>query len=300
MRALVTGGTGFIGNRLVLHLARNGWEVTCLVRRPVVSRVEQVDYAVALKSPPPNVDCVFHLAATIFDPRWLPADYVTANGGGTSTMLELAEACKARGFVYTSTQLVIGKPARAPFGTDHPTRPESPYAVSKLKGEEACEAFRSSGRVATTSLRLTSVVGLGMARGAVLPMFAERALRGEDLTYHGSGSRVQNFVHVDDVVRACVLAAEHPGNGVLNIGGVDSLSMKELAEAVVCATPASISHVRTSGKDDPQEDYRWIPELDGAHEAIGYAPCVRMNVFLPQYIKSIAKPVPVARWWDEA
>jgi nucleoside-diphosphate-sugar epimerase len=297
MRALVTGGTGFIGNRLILYLARNGWDVTCLVRRNLTTLVEHVTCTGIV---PANIDCVFHLAATIATPDWTASQFLSANAGFTVEMLELAEACRARSFVYTSTQLVIGKPERTPFSTDHPTRPESPYAVSKLAGEMACEYFRRSGRVAATSLRLTSVVGAGMAAGGVLPLFVERAFCSEDLTFHGAGARVQNFVHVDDVVCACVLAAQRPGSGVLNVGGSDSLSMRELAELVVRSTPGSGSRVVASGSFDPQEDYRWVPDIDSARDAIGYSPCMRLATFLPEYVAAIAHPQPVERWWEDA
>ena len=309
MRALVTGGMGFVGNRLVLGLVRNGWEVTCLVRRPVVARFEQIgcamvdleafDSAGLRQSLPEKIDCVFHLAATIAGSAWPPSRYLAANGAGTSAVLEVAEACKVLSFVYTSTQLVIGKPERASFGVDHPMRPETPYALSKLAGEMACELFRRCGRVAATCLRLTSVIGVGMAAGSVLPLFGERALRSQHLTYHGAGARVQNFVHIDDVVRACVLAAAHPGSGVLNAGGGDSLSMKDLANLIVRLTPGSTSRVTASGLPDPQDDYRWIPELDSARAAIGYAPSVSLETFLPEYIESIAHPEPVERWWEQ-
>jgi UDP-glucose 4-epimerase len=308
MRAIVTGGTGFIGNRLVLYLVRNGWEVTCLVRRNLTPRWEQIECRTAeLDALEPaafgNIDCVFHLAATIDRPGCTAYQYLMANGGGTTAVLELAEACEARSLVYTSTQLVIGKPAEVPFDTNHPAHPESPYALSKLAGETACEMFRRSGRLATTSLRLTSVVGVGMPCSSVLPLFVGRALRSEDVTYHGTGARVQNFVHVEDVVRACVLAAENPGSGVLN-AGADSLSMRSLAELVVRSTPGSESRAGVSGFADPQEDYRWIPELCRTQAAIGYQPCLSMTTFLPEYIGSIrnsapAEPWHVERWWAE-
>jgi nucleoside-diphosphate-sugar epimerase len=308
MRAIVTGGTGFIGNRLVLYLVRNGWEVTCLVRRNLISRWEQIDCRTAQmdalddaslrQSLSGNIDCVFHLAAALDRPGCTACQYLMANGGGTTAVLELAEACGARSFVHTSTQLVIGKPAEVPFSTNHPARPESPYALSKLAGEMACEMFRRSGRVATTSLRLTSVVGLGMPGSSVVPLFVGRALRSEDVAYHGTGARVQNLIHVDDVVRACALAAEHPGSGVLNAGG-DSLSMRSLAELAVRSTPGSGSRAGASGLADPQEDYRWIPELCRTQAAIGYQPCRSMSTFLPEYVESIRNPAPLERWWTE-
>ena len=303
MRAIVTGGTGFIGNRLVLSLVRNGWEVTCVVRRNLTPRWERIECRTAELDALDrvsfgNVDCVFHLAATLDRPGCTAHQYLMANGGGTTAVLELAEACGARSFVYTSTQLVIGKPAEVPFDTNHAARPESPYAMSKLAGEMACEMFRRSGRVAATSLRLTSVVGAGMPCRSVLPLFARRALRSEDVTYHGAGARVQNFVHVEDVVRACALAAEHPGSGVLNVGG-DSLSMRSLAELVVQSTPGSGSRADASGLADPQEDYRWIPDLSRTQAAIGYRPSRSMKTFLPEYVESIRTSGPLERWWTE-
>jgi nucleoside-diphosphate-sugar epimerase len=137
-----------------------------------------------------------------------------------------------------------------------------------------------------------------MPCSSVVPLFVARALRSEDVTYHGTGARVQNFVHVEDVVRACVLAAKHPGRGLLNAGG-ESLSMRRLADLVVRSAPGSGSRAGASGLADPQEDYRWIPDIFRTQAAIGYTPCRNLKMFLPEYVESIRSPAVLERWWAE-
>ena len=229
MRALVTGASGLVGNHLVLRLLRDGWEVVCLVRRALTPRSDSVvclradlnDLALgcALARVRGPIDCVFHLASAMPSADRRLSSYLAANGVATAVLLEAAEAWKVRSFVYASSLLVIGKPKKTPIDRTHPCDPCHPYALGKLCGEQSCEFMRATGRVPTTSLRFTSVFGVGMREGSVLPEFASRAIRSVDLLYHGTGRRVQNFVHVDDAVRAFRLAADHPGAGIVTIGG---------------------------------------------------------------------------------
>jgi UDP-glucose 4-epimerase len=106
------------------------------------------------------------------------------------------------------------------------------------------------------SLRLTSCYGPGMNVDSVLPYFAKSAIEGRKLTWFGTGARSQNFVHVRDVTRALLLAAESTATGVINIGGAESTSMKDLAQLIVKLTGSAGSAAEAAGKPDPQDDLR--------------------------------------------
>lgn len=304
----MTGASGFVGNRLVLSLLREGSEVVCLVRRRlapksgsavcVLADLDDLSPTQIRKQIDGPIDCVFHLAATMPATDRRLSSFLAANGVATAVLLEAAEEWKVRCFIYASSLLVIGEPRQSPIGKAHPCDPRHPYALGKLCGEQSCELARSTGRLPTTSLRFTSVFGVGMSEGSVLPKFACRAFQSEDLLYDGTGQRVQNFVHVNDVVRACRLAADHPGAGVLSIGGKNSISMKELAELIVQLTTGSASAVKASGKDDPQEHHRWIPDLAEAEAAIGYVPESDLAAAISEYIRSLHGPELPERWWN--
>ena len=307
MRALVTGATGFVGNRLVLRLLRDGWDVVCLIRRNVAAS-EKVGCLTADLNDLPSlqlterlagpIDVFFHAGAALPAADLPLSHYLVANALATAALLEAAEAWKVRAFVYTSSLLVIGKPGQDPISTGQASSTLHPYALGKLCGEQVCEFFRATGRVPTTSLRMTSIFGIGMSSGSVLPKFAARALQSQDLFFDGTGQRVQNFVHVDDVVQACMLAANRPGAGVLNVGGAASINMKELAELVVKLTPGSKSRIEASGRTAPQENYRWIPDITGTEVKIGYVPEVNLEKAVSEYIESLAQPTFVERWWN--
>jgi len=309
MRALVTGGTGFIGNRLVLKLLSRGWNVVCLVRRDVEPALVNVcplrmdlnglDTEQLLDRVTQPVDVIFHVGAALPTPQTRVPSYLASNAVATAALLEAAENWKVRSFVYTSTLLVIGKPRQTPISRTHPAGPTHPYALGKLCGEQICEFFRMTGRVPTTSLRLTSVFGIGMANATVLSKFSARAIQSEDLFYDGTGQRMQNFVYVDDVVQACTLAADRPGCGILNAGGGESVGMKELAELVVQLAQGSRSTVKPSGKIDPQEEYRWVPDIAETEASIGYRPAMTLAAAISEYMSALRQPSPVERWWHE-
>ncbi|HAM73528.1 MAG TPA: hypothetical protein DCM86_17995, partial [Verrucomicrobiales bacterium] len=219
MRALVTGATGFVGRHLVAGLLDRGWEVCAMVRPG--TQLSHAPHGVGIvtgdllvpttlgveASATGPLDVVFHCAALLPSAAGCdPAQFLAANATATELLLNACERRSIRRFVYLSSIAVIGHPSVVPIDEHHPTAPATPYAVGKLGGEQACERARTRGMLAA-SLRLSSPYGPGMALGSVLPLFVHRALRGEPLAWHGSGSRSQDFIHVEDVVSACIGAA---------------------------------------------------------------------------------------------
>jgi len=138
-----------------------------------------------------------------------------------------------------------------------------------------------------------------MSETTVLPRFVKLALASEDISLYGSGARTQNFVHVGDIVRACLLAAEGDEGGVFNVAGPDQTSMRDLARAVVRLAPGCRSEVRFADKPDPQEEYRWDVDLAKSRRTLGYEPEVSFEDGLRDYIDFLASGRPLPRWWDE-
>jgi UDP-glucose 4-epimerase len=229
VRAVVTGGAGFVGSHLVDALVARGDEVT-VIDNLSSGRRENVNPAAKLvehdiREPfDVEADAVFHLAAQ--------ADVVTSverptydaevNVIGT---LRLLEAAKDAQVVFTSTGGAIYGECEQPAREDDPRLPLSPYGTSKLAGEEYLATWNrlhGSGHVA---LRLANVYGPRQQptlEGGVIAIFLDRMTTGQETIVYGDGLQSRDFVHVADVARA-LLAAVGAAPGVYNVGtGVDT------------------------------------------------------------------------------
>jgi Nucleoside-diphosphate-sugar epimerases len=301
MKAVVTGATGFVGRALVEELLRLNWDVECLCRttataaRPgVICRqgdlLDPEGLANAVRQSD-GASALFHLAAAL--PTHVPtpddATYLRANTLASVRLFDAAMEAGIEHVVYASSISVIGAPTCLPITESHPIAPLSSYAISKLAGELHAEAFRRTRGLIVTSLRIPSPYGPGMSAGSVLPRFVQSAMRGDDLTWFGSGKRSQNFIHTRDLATVLVQAAAQRTGGVFNIGGAESISMRALAELVIELIPGTESVARPAGKSDPQEDQRWELDLSRAKEILGYAPSVPLREGLAQYVASVVK-----------
>lgn len=295
MRALVTGASGFIGHHLVSGLRQAGWDVVCLDIKPLKTNDSSIQYVYVDITKPQTcassaekagrVDALFHLAALL--PSHGPfssIEYLTGNCAATIALLEWARRTGVKSCVCASTLTVIGFHPQPPITETHDLCPEHPYQYSKLCAELFCELQRRNENMNITCLRISSPYGPGMDSATVLPLFVRLALAGKDILYYGSGRRTQNFVHVSDVSRAFILAAESNHPGVYNLGGPETVSMRDLANLVIDLTPETSSLARPAGVPDPQENCRWEVDLTHAMEGLGYSPKVSLKEGLSSYI----------------
>lgn len=307
MRALITGATGFIGRHLVDALRRRGWEVVCVVRKKVqpldrgvlcvqgdLCDLDTLDHMVLQLG---SVDVLFHLGALMPSTNGAnkACKFLIANGLATYRLLEIAKTIGCKTFIYLSSMSVFGQPKEQPVTEDHPYLPLLPYGLSKLFGELSCEMMRRVDVQRVTSLRITSPYGPGMNSKTVLSHFVNQALASKPLEYFGRGERTQNFVHVSDVVNACILAVDCPNPGIYNVGG-ETIAMRELGELIVRLTSGSKSIVRASNTKDPQEDYRWEIDLTRSRKFLGYKPQISLEVGIGKFIQDIKSGL-LSRWW---
>lgn len=250
MRALVTGGAGFIGSHITRRLVGDGYAVMVVddlstghrenlegLGVPFVLRdlsTEPVDDLVA------NVDVVFHLAAIPSVPRSLSEPLRTHEAAATAT-LRLLEAARVAGvgtFINSSSSSVYGNVALPPMVESMPTLPRSPYAVAKLAGEGYTRVFAILHGMRTVNLRYFNVFGPRQdpmsAYAAALPRFVTAYLRREPPKVYDDGRQSRDFTHVANVVEANVLAAAAPelaGESV-NIAAGEPRSVLDLLHAI--------------------------------------------------------------------
>jgi UDP-glucose 4-epimerase len=254
MNCVVTGGAGFIGSNLVDALVERGDAVTVLdnlstgKRRNLESALERgavlevVDLRDAdatierLESARPEV--VFHLAAQV-DVRHSverPVDDGHVNVLGTIAVLEGARRGGAGRVVYSSTGGgLYGEADVRPTPEDHPIRSMAPYGQGKLAAEGYCELYTGLHGLSTVSLRYGNVYGPRQdvhGEAGVVAIFCGCLIEGRRPTVFGDGGQTRDWVEVDDIVRANLLAADSTISGPVNVGTGHETSVLELIEAL--------------------------------------------------------------------
>jgi nucleoside-diphosphate-sugar epimerase len=249
MKCVVTGAAGFIGSHLCEALLAAGHEVagvdafipyypravkernlTALEGRPgftfhaVDQRTEPLDALVA------QTEVVFHLAAMAgLMKSWTDFDgYWTCNVQATQRLIDavLRAAGGLRRFVYASTSSVYGRYSTGDEGL--PTRPISPYGVTKLAGENLCRAFAEERGLPLVVLRYFSVYGPRQRPDMGYHRFIHALLSGEAVTVYGDGMQVRGNTYVGDCVAATVAAAEAPAGETYNVGGGETASVWDI------------------------------------------------------------------------
>ena len=257
MKALVTGGAGFIGSHICERLLNDGNEVTCFDNfdpfyNPAVKRKNiepflpdthftliegDIRERALLNRILDGVDYVFHEAAqagvriSVQD----PLKTHNVNATGTLNLLEAARNSGIKKIINASSSSVYGSVEYLPFDEKHPKRPISPYGVTKLMAEEYCRVFQELYGLNSVSLRYFTVYGPRMRPDLAISIFSQHAKRNDSLTIFGDGAKTRDFTYVDDIVNANILATKK-GAGAYNIGGGHRISIQELAETIIKIT----------------------------------------------------------------
>jgi UDP-glucose 4-epimerase len=278
VRALVTGGAGFIGSHLVDALVARRDEVTVLDNLSTghrafvnaASRLVEHDVREPFET---DAHVVFHLAAQadVATSVERPAFDAAVNVVGTVNVLEAARAAGAA-VVFVSTGGAIYGDVDRPAGEDAPLRPVSPYGTAKLAGEAYVESWRRIHGLSAVSLRLANVYGPRQSaslEGGVIAIFLERLAAGEETVIFGDGEQTRDFVHVADVVRALLAASERDG-GVFNIGTGVETSINRLHE--LCRSVVGQGGPARHEAARPGDARRSVLDVSRAASELGWRP----------------------------
>jgi len=247
---LVTGGAGFIGSHIADAFLARGWRVSAIDNLVTGKRTNvnpRVDFREADLRDPKTMelldelrpDVISHHAAQI-DVRISVADPAAdaeSNVVASLRLLQKSVEIGVKRFVFASTGgAIYGDPVFAPQDETHPTAPLSPYGCAKLAVEHYMHYFREVHGLATTALRYGNVYGPRQSphgEAGVIAIFADRMLRGEEVTINGSGEQTRDFVYVGDVVAANVAVIERDDlRGPFNVGTGIETNVVELHAAM--------------------------------------------------------------------
>jgi len=314
MRALITGGAGFIGSHLAEALLARGEEVT-IIDDLSTGRFENIEH---LKDHPrfhfaietitnqtvmdrlvSECNLIFHLAAAVGVELIIsrPVHVIETNILGTEMVLRTANRYRRKVFL-ASTSEVYGKSDEVPFREDADrvlgptTRNRWSYSCSKAVDEFLALAYWKEKGLPVVIFRLFNTVGPRQTGryGMVVPRFVHQALGGEPITVYGDGQQSRCFTDVEDVVRGIVALAEHPGavGEVFNVGSGEEVTIEKLAWRVKQVT-GSLSEVVYIPYDEAYEAgfedmRRRVPDLTKIHALVGYEPRVPLDETLQRIV----------------
>jgi UDP-glucose 4-epimerase len=307
MKALVTGGAGFIGSNLVDVLLARGDEVT-VVDNLATGKRENLDAALGNGAALEDVDIregdavgevvgrtqpdvIFHLAAQIDVRKSVadPAADARINVEGTANMLSAAQAHGVPRFVNTSTGgAIYGEGRQLPAPEDHPVAPEAPYGLSKFCAEQYCEIFTRLHGLSTVSLRYGNVYGprqdpLGEA--GVIAIFCGKLLDGGRATIFGDGTQTRDYVYVDDVVDANLRAAQSDASGPINIGLGKEKSVLDIVDVLKQHAPNGFEPEHAPER--PGEVQHIALDPSRAREELGWEAMVELDEGLKRTLDSL-------------
>ncbi len=301
---LVTGGAGFIGSHLVRGWMEEGATVRVLdnFRSGHASNLKgldcelvegSVENAETVRKVMRGCDYVHHLAALVSVPESMdkPGETERINVLGTLNVLQTAREEAVRKVVFSSTSAVYGMVDRPLHRETDLPQPLSPYAISKLAAEHYCMLFDQSFGLKTTVLRYFNVYGPrqdpNSPYAAAVATFTNHAQSNKVLTIHGDGNQTRDFVFVEDVVRANIIAAKR-ATGLFNVATGGRMTVNDLATEIVrCAGSASKIVHETPRLGDVRHSCGDSSRL----RALGWKPLVTLAEGLDSTIRSFGVEV---------
>ncbi|NDQ56840.1 MAG: SDR family oxidoreductase [Acidipila sp.] len=311
MRAVLTGGAGFLGSHLCDKLIENGWDVLCVDNLATgseanIAHYEHNDHFRMLRHDvsryidvPGPIDYVLHFAspASPVDYLKLPIPTLKVGALGTHNALGLALAKKAK-FFLASTSECYGDPLVSPqpetyWGNVNPIGPRGVYDEAKRYAEAMTMAYHRFHGLDTHIVRIFNTYGprMRLNDGRALPNFIYQALTGQSITVYGDGTQTRSFCYVSDLIEGIYRLMQSSEHGPTNIGNPQEITIHEFAERVrvLTATKSPIIF-EPLPQDDPK---RRCPDITKAKKLLGWEPKVGLDeglrLTLAYFQKQMAK-----------
>ncbi|MEA2051799.1 MAG: SDR family oxidoreductase [Euryarchaeota archaeon] len=299
MKAIITGGAGFIGSNLAEVLSGDneviivddlstgneanirGFEIEL-----VKGSVTDLDL---LRKIFKGADYVFHQAAIPSVPRSIkdPVSTNEANVTGTLNVLIAARDCSVKKVIFASSSSAYGDTPELPKREDMNPNPLSPYAVTKLIGEYYCNVFDEVYDLKTVALRYFNVYGPKQDPhsdyAAVIPKFIKRIQEGKPPIIYGDGTQTRDFTSVDDVVSANILAAESDAKGVYNVATGKRITINELANVIMAIMGRDLDPIHEKQREG--DVLHSLGDITKAKKDFGYAPGDKLEANLKETVK---------------
>ncbi len=302
---VITGGAGFIGSNLAEELVMQNRviiiddlstgrreNIAGLIEKDKVTFIEgSILDLNQLQRWFHGVDFVFHEAALSSVPQSVknPLSTNEINITGTLNILLAARDNNVGKVIYASSAAVYGNTPTLPVSENMCPSPQSPYALTKLVGEYYCRIFHQIYGLSTICLRYFNVYGPrqdpNSEYAAAIPRFIARVSQDESPIIYGDGEQSRDFIYIDDVVQANLMAAENNVTGVLNIGTGESKSINDLAETIIHIMGKDLKPVYEAGCET---DIRHSLADISRARSIGYEPQFSLEDGLRQLMKNNA------------
>jgi UDP-glucose 4-epimerase len=309
---LVTGGAGFIGSSIAEALLLAGERVRILDdfssgRRENLERLpgrfELIEGTIAnaetVARAMPGVDVVFHEAAIPSVTRSVedPQATMLAGAQGTTVVLDVARRSGVRRVVFAASSSAYGDTPTLPKVETMEPKPLSPYAASKLAGEQLMRIFSQLYGIETVSLRYFNVFGARQdptsEYAAVIPKFITAAMRGQRPIVFGDGEQTRDFCHIDNAVRANLLAASTPKplrGEVVNVACGERTSLNQLVRLIGELAGKRLDAEHRAPRAGDIKDS--VADVRAAYELLGYTPSVDLRAGLKRTYDAFASSAP--------
>ena len=300
MKILVTGGAGFIGSHIVEYLVQRGDDVTILdnLNTGKIENLSKVNNDInfvngdireykLLEKLVSDSDGVFHEAAlaSVQQSLKMQDEYFDVNVSGTENILKLA---KEYGFkvVYASSSSVYGNPKQIPIKESDDRSTVNPYAQTKLEAELLAEKYSEMG-VKVIGLRYFNVFGKRQSKeyAGVIKLFLDRIQQSKPPKINGDGLQTRDFVYIDDVVKANILAMDSDINyKFLNVGSGLPISILDLANLVIDASGLSLKPIYCPALSGDIKTTQ--ADLASIKKLLGWQPKTKLRDWLIEVISS--------------
>jgi UDP-glucuronate 4-epimerase len=308
MKVVVTGGAGFIGSHVARRLIEEGHEVSIIdsfsdfyapeIKRAnfesLGGRAQLYETDICDVGETQSIladakfDAVIHLAAragvrpSIQNPR----AYIETNVTGTYNLLEAARAAGTKQFVFASSSSVYGLAKTVPFSEDLPLpQTLSPYAATKLAGEQLCGNFANLFGMRAVCLRFFTVYGPGQRPDLAIHKFTDMIERGQAIPKFGDGNTRRDYTYIDDIVQGVLGALVYDGEpfNIFNLGESETTTLNEL----IAALEASLGKkaVIEQLPEQPGDMPRTCADISKARQLLGYDPHTKIADGIPKFVE---------------